>query len=417
MDFRATATTELNGLVDRLATAADAAAKAALERAAAEGKIALDAVKAERTAALDAVKAERNELERTLRDETRARQVLEQANVALEEARAASEEERDTLRALNDATRQEFEDTRRDLQTKLDEALLSAADASNDAREWRIEQGRAMRDQAIAFASQSLDHLLGLTARFADVSNEDDVLSAIVAALSTEFSRVALFRISNNRLEAIRHVGFDFPDDPTHLVIPQVVDALIDRVVTSGQVETLPTEVLAEMAGTPFGGSAACALALPIDLDGDACAVAYADDADHPHQAFANAELRRKFALLLRQIAAPLLLRLPAEEKAVTELREYAARLVTELENLYDADVATHKKPADLRRRLQENLECARDIYAQRVASEPAAAATLLEDQLSAAINRTRTTPYGRDLAAIAGSVFMGHALRTRGSR
>lgn len=405
MDFRATATTELNGLVDRLATAADAAAKAARERAAAEGKIALDAVKAERTAALDAVKAERNELERTLRDETRARQVLEQANVALEEARAASEEERDTLRALNDATRQEFEDTRRDLQTKLDEALLSAADASNDAREWRIEQGRAMRDQAIAFASQSLDHLLGLTARFADVSNEDDVLSAIVAALSTEFSRVALFRISNNRLEAIRHVGFDFPDDPTHLVIPQVVDALIDRVVTSGQVETLPTEVLAEMAGTPFGGSAACALALPIDLDGDACAVAYADDADHPHQAFANAELRRKFALLLRQIAAPLLLRLPAEEKAVTELREYAARLVTELENLYDADVATHKKPADLRRRLQENLECARDIYAQRVASEPAAAATLLEDQLSAAINRTRTTPYGRDLAAIAGSV------------
>jgi hypothetical protein len=452
MDFRAAATTELNDLVDRLAAAAEASARTAREHAAAEARAAFDALEARRAeleralqdetrarhaleqaasnarSTYEAVEAERAELERALRDETRARHNLEQTNASLESAKAASDEERETLRALAEEVDEARRDLQarlddgqrahRDLQTRLDEADAArrtlqsrlddiarhAADDAARADARRAEQGRAMRDQAIAFVSGALDHVLALSARFADVSTEDEVLAAIVESLSTEFSRVALFKVTHNRLEALRHIGFDFPSDPTHLIIPHAIDAVLARAVTSGQVEVLPADALTEMAGTPFGGNAACALTLPVDLEGDACAVAYADDSDQPHQAFANPELRRKFALLLRQIALPLLARLPAEEKAIAELRDYAALLVAELENLYGADVAAGRKGQELRRRLHDNLTCAQDIYAQRVLSEPAAVASLLEQQLASVVSRTRNTPFGKDLAALVGT-------------
>jgi hypothetical protein len=178
---------------------------------------------------------------------------------------------------------------------------------------------------------------------------------------------------------------------------------VLDRAVTSGQIELLSGAALDDLDGTPFGGSPACALALPIDLDGDLCAVLYADDSGHPHQAFATTDLRKTFALLLRQLAAPHLRRIPAEMKAIAELREYAAHLVAELENMYAADAA-HKKPAEVRRRLQDNLECARGIYAQRVSSEAPAAAGLLEEELTLAASVAHATPFGRDLTALLGA-------------
>jgi hypothetical protein len=258
-----------------------------------------------------------------------------------------------------------------------------------------------MRDQAVAFLSRSFDHLIALSAPFADVSTEDEVLDAIVGGLATEFTRVALFRVVNNSLTIGQHLGFDFPADPTHLVIPHSIDAVLERAITSGQIELLSDDALADSAGTPFGGTPTCSLALPIDLGDDTVAVVYADDAEHPHQGFASADLRRKFALLLRQLAMPLLQRLPAEVKAIGELREYALRLVVELENMHAADIGAHKNAADLRRRLRDNLECARGIYTQRISSESPAAADLLEEQLAVAVARTRGTAFGRDLAAL----------------
>ena len=170
------------------------------------------------------------------------------------------------------------------------------------------------------------------------------------------------------------------------------------------QIEILSEETLADLAGTAFGGTPACALALPIDLDGDVCAVLYADDSDQPHQAFGTTDLRRTYALLLRQLAAPLLLRLPAEMKATAGLREWAAHLVAELENMYAADATAHKNGAQLRRRLQDNLECARGIYAQRASSEAPAAAALLEEELALVGRVAHATPFGRDLTALLGA-------------
>jgi chemotaxis protein histidine kinase CheA len=461
-DFRKSATTELSGLLDRLTAAAEAAAHAARDQAAAEAQVTIDKL----TASIDSVSAERAALERTLREQADARQALEhalaeqsEARQAVEHAQSALEAEHvelqrraaalesdrtgllkraDTLTGLVDTVRAESAETRRDLQSKLDAALHDAADAaartrdlqakldaalrdaaeasaraadvaarsaetSARAAEAQAEHNRALREQATGFVSRTLDRMLAVTTAFTEVTTEDEVLATVVEALATEFSRVALFKAALNRLDVVRHVGFAFPADPTHLVIPQVIDAVLGRAVTSGQIEMLSAEAMSAAAGTPFGGTPACALALPIDLAGDVCAVLYADDSDLPNQAFAQTELRRTFALLLRQLATPLLQRLPAEMKAVGELREYAAHLVAELENMYAADVNAHRKGQELMRRLQDNLECARGIYAQRVSSETPAAAALLEEELALAASAAHATPFGRDLMALLG--------------
>ena len=421
MDFRTSATKELSAVLDRLFQAADTAAQAARTEAAAEAQLAIDAVNAQRAT-----------VQQALQDQTDARQALERSQAALEADRTELRREADALRTQVDRLHAEFQTvqsecdqlhaecdalrteseafrvesdvTRRALQSKVDDATHAAAEANARATAWRAEQGRAIRDQALALVSRTLDRLVAVSAAFATVSTEDDVLAAVVEALATEFPRVALFKAALNRLDAVQHVGFDFPDDYAHLVIPSAIAAVLDRAVTSGQIELLPADAIPSTAGTPFGGTPACALALPIDLEGDVCAVLYADDSGHPLQAFATTDLRRTFALLLRQLAAPLVLRLPAQTKAIAELREYAAHLVAELENMYAADAAAHRKGQELRRRLQDNLECARGIYAQRVSSEAPAAAALLEEELALAASVAHATPFGRDLTALLGA-------------
>ena len=433
MNFREQTTNELSALIDRLSSAADAAARAAAADAQAAAQ-----------STVDALQAERATIDRTLQEEKRARQAADQARAGLEKTRAALdkarialEKERDTLKASLEsaksdhatatrdlqtkleAARTEAAGARRDLQAKLDAALAetstlrdamgsqlaeaqrAAAEAINGAKSWRTEQAQTIREQAVTFVARSLDRLLAVSESFAGVSTADDVLAAMVGALSTEFSRVALFDVAGNRLDGVQQVGFDFPTDMSHLVIPHEIDSALTRAITSGQIEMLSASALDAAAGTAFGGTPKCALALPLDIDGEPFAVIYADDSGQPHQALANADLRRKFAALLRQQAVPLLMRLPTEMKAVAEFREYAARLVAELENMYAADVAARKKGDELRRRLKDNVECARGIYAQRVDAEAPSASGLFEDEIALVVAAKRSSAYGRDLAAV----------------
>jgi len=76
--------------------------------------------------------------------------------------------------------------------------------------------------------------------------------------------------------------------------------------------------------------------------------------------------------------------------------------LLSEAEYIYAADVTAGKTGAELQRRLKDNLECARRIYALRVASEEPRAAMRLEECLAVVIDTRSTTPFGHDLAAIA---------------
>ena len=63
----------------------------------------------------------------------------------------------------------------------------------------------------------------------AEKTTVTDLLAALVRHLSSEFSRVALFRVKANRLEGEHQVGFDLTTDVSKLVIPFNVDSLITR--------------------------------------------------------------------------------------------------------------------------------------------------------------------------------------------
>jgi chemotaxis protein histidine kinase CheA len=457
MDFRTSATKDLSALLDRLTQAADAATHAARAEAAAEAQVTIDAVTAQRAT-----------VQQALQEQTKATDAAQRANEALQRAKAALEADRAKLAQDLEAARAELASTRAELASartdlssaradhdalrieltsaqvdhealqeefaalraeamatqeaseallaesnaaqqalhaKLDEAVRAASETAARASQLRAEEGRTIRDQAIGLVSRTLDRMLAVTSAFGNVSTEDDVLAAVVESMATEFPRVALFKVALDRLDVLQHAGFDFPADYTHLVVPQPIAAVLDRAVTSGQIEMLSADAIVAAAGTPFGGTPTCALALPVDLEGEACAVLYADDSGAPHQTLGSTDLRRTFALVLRQLAAPLLARLPAEMKAIAELRAYAAHLVAELENMYAADADSHKKGHELRRRLQDNLECARGIYAQRVSSEAPAAAPLLEEELALAASVAHATPFGRDLSALLSAV------------
>jgi len=117
--------------------------------------------------------------------------------------------------------------------------------------------------------------------------------------------------------------------------------------------------------------------------------------------------------------AVPLLTKIAIEYEALAEVRAYAASLISNLESVYLADAASLES-SELRGRLQQNLDYARQRFAARVSNEPEAAALLLEDQLQTAICAKPTTLFLRDLAALlepAGAAPKSAAAKSRGKK
>jgi hypothetical protein len=77
--------------------------------------------------------------------------------------------------------------------------------------------------------------------------------------------------------------------------------------------------------------------------------------------------------------------------------------LLQEAEQMYTADTESGKADAELRRRLKDTIDCARQLYAQRAALDGPTAASLFDDQIVAAIESQAGTPFARDLSACVG--------------
>ena len=251
-----------------------------------------------------------------------------------------------------------------------------------------------------AHTASMLDGLLGAFDALSTATTISDVLATLGEQLAAEFPRVALFRVKGNRLEGAHQIGFDLTNDIGKVMIPLAMDSLITRAVTAAQTERLSGTV--DTSGLPFGGSPTFAMAMPIVVDGEAIAVVYGDDfADARGDAHGDDELKVKFAEALRQHAIALLLRMTAELKALAELRGYAESLLSEIEQMYQSDVAAGTHGEELRKRLQANLEYARSIYNNRAQYESPAALALLDSQLNAMMEAD--TPFARDLKTVCG--------------
>ncbi len=243
-----------------------------------------------------------------------------------------------------------------------------------------------------------LDGLLGAFESLSTATTINDVLATLGEQLAAEFPRVALFRVKGNRLEGAHQIGFDLANDIGKVMIPLAMDSLITRAVTAGQTERLSGEV--DTSGLPFGGAPTFALAMPIVVDGEAIAVVYGDDfADARTDVQGNDELKVKFAEALRQHTVALLMRMTTELKALAELRAYAGSLLSEIEQMYQTDVAGGTQGDELRKRLHANLDYARSIYNNRAQYESPAAGALLDAHLSTMMEGD--TAFARDLKAV----------------
>lgn len=287
---------------------------------------------------------------------------------------------------------------------KLEARLTAAADTR---REHTADgDGNMVRLRAEV---DRLGELLDASARGIDALSEAGTLTelfgVLVRQLASQFSRVALFRLKGNRLEGEHQSGFDPTTDVTKLVIPLSVDSLLTRAATSGVVESLSDSDKADGGVALFGSAPEAALALPIMLHGEPLAIAYVEHSVAPgaEAALGSDAASTAFARLMVGHTVALLTRLTKELKTLAELREYATILMQEAEQMFVADADTGKHGDELRLRLKDNIECARQLYAQRAALEGAAATALLDEQITSMIDAQSDTPFAQELAALVG--------------
>ena len=393
------------------ATAREAEVRTALEAELLDVRSSLDAAQATAEAAAAREAEVKSELESELSE---VRSLLDAA--LAEDARLSAElgvtvVEKGKLQAKH-------EETVRQLQARLDATLTSEkALREQSANGDRETAGARAEIQTLREEVERLGSLFDASIRgvdeLANATTVTDLLAALVKQLSKGFSRVALFMVKSNRLEGACQVGFDQTTNVTKLVMPLNVDSPLTRVVTSGVVETLTSSELADGKRVPFAGNSAGALALPIVLQDQTLAVVYADREGQP--AAANGEVpasSARFAKLMVRQSVVLLMRLTHELKMLTELREYAVLLLQQAERMHTADVEAGTKGDELRSRLKDSLDYARERYTQRASLEGPAAAALLDEQIAALLQADSKTPFARDLAAV-----VGRTKETKGRR
>jgi chemotaxis protein histidine kinase CheA len=357
------------------------------------------------TKALNAARADKERLEEALNaalSQTQTADAKLGAVTSLFKASAARVKTLERAQAEHDGAVRDLEEQLATARTLFDEKLAAIKDlqeklaAAGDVKSTAADRGAAT-------ASLMADLLGGFRA-LASATTIADVLTALVRGLSKEFARVALFRVKGNRLEGQEHLGFDSKTDIAKVVMPLGMDSLLTRAVASGGIERLTGSDLKDTSRAPFGGTPTCALALPIVVHGDALGIVYADNSGSNEKDSATAhDLKTRFADALVQHGVALLTRLTTELRTLAELRAYASSLLSEMEQMYVSDVNAGKSGPELQKRLKDNLEYARSIYANRIALECPDAATLLDDQLAVIAEEQQGTPFGRDLALVAG--------------
>ncbi len=355
------------------------------------------------------------QLEDAGREHTSVLAELNTARAELEDLRshrAELETERNdalaSLRSL-ESTYADQSETVRSLEARLAAAAQTEIELRVEAE--GHEQELAGRLAQLESVRQQLDQLTSLfdtslhaADDLAAAHNIDEVLNALVRQLATVYSRVALFRVKGNKLEGEFQIGFNLTTDVTKLVIPLSVDSLMARAASSGVVETHTGGESDERKQAPFGSSAAAALALPIVVRGDTMAVVYAEEAesgsDVPAVPTASHET---FARLLSHHTVAQISRMADELKAATELRDYAAMLVQEAAQMYAADTDAGRSQDELRARLKDTIDCARQLFTQRATLDNPSAVSLIDDQIAAAIETESGSAFARDLAAVSG--------------
>ena len=352
---------------------------------------------------------------RTSMEECLARASLVSKRIRAEERTAA---DRRLMEALA-ATQAELGEVRTKVTVERERAERAEAafadlraDFDRSLEELHHDHAAVISQRVLECTSLPLDQLLTVFSALNKATTISQVLTVLVDSVAQEFSRVALFNVRGGRAEGIQQRGFGSDCAISSIIIPLTRDSLMARAVRSGRLESFFADVDGRTTtGLPFSDTPACAVVFPIVVRGATRALIYADYLETPEFASGASRARAKFAELLQQHATLELLRVSGEQKALAELREYAAMLVREIEYAHEADADTGRHPLERQRRLRTELDRARGIYAERVAQEVPEAASYLEEHLAEVTERPETS-FTRDLAAIMGRAAAGQQPR-----
>lgn len=347
--FGEQAQAEVGRLVERLAAAAQAQAEVETARVSAAAKAEQDALRVELDAArknldtargelgdvhkdLDTIRKERDnasherDTARQERDTARTEAIeaqsaldtmrLESAAIAEQltaatTARSSLEQDLRRLAAETETARHAARQTSIDLETAIDEARAIQAAQANE-----------LRDQVVGAVSRTLDGLLDTYRKLTVAKTVKDVLENLASGLANDFARVALFNVTEDRLEGTHQLGFTTPPISS-VVIPLSTASFVTEAVKSGRVQGWAASALQGKA-SPFGGTPGFVLVVPIVLRGKSIAVVYADDAGQSMADIRTPEQRVKFAQLLLYIAVSRMPRLLPQAAAPVEVARTA---------------------------------------------------------------------------------------------
>ncbi len=342
-------------------------------------------------------------LERSARDAEGARQDLQ---IRLD---AATENEtllRDRLAGADALVKQMRAEVESTLQAT---GLLERELANANARISELARRRAPEAGAppAAPVSEEFDRLIALYQAFEEGKSVIEVLTMLAKGLSEQFTRTALFSVNGNALQGAYQVGFDIDKDITKIVIPLALESVLSRAVASGCIETAVPDDAPDSGQLPFGGASGWCLALPVPINGETVGVIYADDGDHSCPDEATQASRVSFADVARRHAVSVLAKLAVDLRELSELGDYAALLLDEIEYIYEADASAGKQNMELVEQLTENLRCAQESYARRLASATVidSRADLFEERLNTLIDGKGATSFGRHLSIAAAAI------------
>jgi hypothetical protein len=389
-----------------------------------EGLRALEGQLRERDQQIDALKGVQDQLRerdqeiealRAVHDQLRARGTDSETVQAIGQQLAERDTEIEGLRAMLVKARMDLEAARADLAAeRADSESLRAGAAAELTGDFDRALDELRRDHATAIAEESaacttlpLDELLTVFASLRRASTGPELLGNMLSSLAREFSRVALFHVDGTRLVAAERFGFTAEAESKPVRLSN--DSLLTRAATTGRLESVITSVHGEPnAHLPFGGTPACALAMPIVFQGTTSAIIYADDSDHVEFATAAPQARLKFAELLQQYATLVLLKISVEQQTVSDLRAFVAGLIGDLEYTYAVETEAGRNRLSCQQRLKEALQSVRKRFAEHVEGGDPAAAGLLEDALVATADARQDSAFGHDLTTLIGSARRG---------
>ncbi len=252
-----------------------------------------------------------------------------------------------------------------------------------------------------------VEHLLAVYREIETGTTASSILNALAKASSQYFPRVSLFGVSGNALEGMYQIGFDINKDIKKIIVPLALESILASAVGTETVQALAPADALDSSQLPFGGTSGWRVALPISVNGAVVAAIYADDGTQPAPDEHGHAYRLAVVELLRRHAIAVLAKLTLDLRAVDELRDYARLLLDEVEYIYAADVSAGKQNIELVEQLTQNLRCAQDSFARRLAAAPVAdfAASLFEDQLNGLLDTKGASSFGRHLSIAAAAV------------